>query len=305
MNAPSTAPPRIAARRPSRHRRAGRRRGARARCRLRRRRAAGSSSKRPATSTGAASRFSQKGVNACVARGLSVVQGDADTDLADYPDDAFDYVILSPDHPGDAPARAHVLEQLLRIGRRRSSRSRISAIGGCAAGRCFTGRMPVTGNLPYSWYDTPNIHLCTIRDFVDLCDEVGAHIEKGGGAQCQRRAHRPQRAVVVLEPVRRAGGVSAQPVTTVRVGRRPEFRRHRRRHHDARVDAIVNAANSLSSAAAGSTAPSTAPPARSSSRNAADWRLPDRRSADHAGLSPQGAARCPYRRASVAGRRQR
>ena len=47
----------------------------------------------------------------------------------------------------------------------------------------FTGRMPVTRNLPYSWYDTPNIHFCTIRDFVGLCGEVDAKIETGDGAQ--------------------------------------------------------------------------------------------------------------------------
>lgn len=122
--------------------------------------------------------ISQKGVNECVARGLSVIQGDADTDLIDFPDGAFDYVILSQTlqatrHPRD------VVEQLLRIGRK----AIVSfpnfghwRIRGLVA---LKGRMPVTSNLPHAWYDTPNIHFCTIRDFVALCDELGARIEKG------------------------------------------------------------------------------------------------------------------------------
>lgn len=121
--------------------------------------------------------LSQAGVNACVSHGLSVIQGDADTDLADYPDDAFDYVILSQTLQATRQPRA-VLENMLRIGRRAivsfpnfahwRSRAQIVALG----------RMPVHKTLPEPWYETQNIHLCTIRDFVDLCDLVGAHIER-------------------------------------------------------------------------------------------------------------------------------
>jgi methionine biosynthesis protein MetW len=120
--------------------------------------------------------ISQKGVNECVARGLSVVQGDADTDLVDYPDDAFDFVILSQTLQATHRPR-HVVEQMLRIGEKaivsfpNFGHWRVRALLG------FTGRMPVTRNLPYSWYDTPNIHLCTIRDFVALCREIEAVIE--------------------------------------------------------------------------------------------------------------------------------
>ncbi|MEJ0013970.1 MAG: methionine biosynthesis protein MetW [Bauldia sp.] len=121
--------------------------------------------------------ISQKGVNECVARGLSVVQGDADSDLVDYPDDAFDFVILSQTLQATYRPRV-VVEQMLRIGRKvivsfpNFGNWRVRAALG------FTGRMPVTRNLPYSWYDTPNIHFCTIRDFVSLCHEVGATIEQ-------------------------------------------------------------------------------------------------------------------------------
>ncbi len=121
--------------------------------------------------------LSQAGVNACVARGLSVVQGDADTDLADYPSGAFDYVILSQTLQATHRPR-EVLRQLLRIGRRAIVsfpnfghwRVRLQLL--------VRGRMPETGTLSAPWYETPNIHLCTIRDFVVLCDDLGIAIAR-------------------------------------------------------------------------------------------------------------------------------
>lgn len=122
--------------------------------------------------------LSQRGVNECVAKGLSVIQGDADTDLADYPDDGFDYVILSQTlqatrHPREA------LGNMLRIGRRAIVSFPNFGYWRVRVQLAFRGRMPVTGNLSYSWHDTPNIHLCTIRDFVELVDNLGAHIDRG------------------------------------------------------------------------------------------------------------------------------
>ena len=121
--------------------------------------------------------ISQEGVNASVTRGLSVVQGDADTDLRDYPDDAFDYVILSQTIQATRNPK-EVLTQLRRIGRHAivsvpnfgNWRIRLQLL--------IAGRMPRTKLLAHSWYDTPNIHLCTVRDFVDLCDETGIQIEQ-------------------------------------------------------------------------------------------------------------------------------
>lgn len=122
--------------------------------------------------------LSQGGVNLCVARGLSVIQGDADTDLATYPDDAFDYVILSQTLQAVRRPRT-VLENMLRIGRRA-----IVSFPNFGHWRVrwelgVRGRMPVTETLPVSWHETPNIHFCTIRDFLDLAAEVGATIERG------------------------------------------------------------------------------------------------------------------------------
>ncbi|WP_445500999.1 methionine biosynthesis protein MetW [Microvirga sp. G4-2] len=121
--------------------------------------------------------ISRDGVNACLAKGLPVIQGDADTDLADYPDDAFDYVILSQTIQATRQPRV-VLEHLLRIGRRAIVSFPNFGHWRVRVDLALKGRMPVTENLPYSWYDTPNIHFCTIRDFVELCREVGAQMEK-------------------------------------------------------------------------------------------------------------------------------
>ncbi len=121
--------------------------------------------------------LSQSNVNLCVARGLSVIQGDADRDLVHYPDRSFDYAILSQTlqathHPRD------VLEQLLRIGRHAIVsfpnfghwRIRLQFL--------IHGRMPVTPSLPEPWHETQNIHHCTIKDFLELCEAVHAKVER-------------------------------------------------------------------------------------------------------------------------------
>lgn len=122
--------------------------------------------------------ISREGVNECVAKGLSVIQGDADTDLADYPDDSFDYVILSQTLQATRRPR-EALANMLRIGRRAIVSFPNFGHWRVRVQLAFRGRMPVTGNLAYSWHDTPNIHLCTIRDFVELVEALGAHIERG------------------------------------------------------------------------------------------------------------------------------
>ena len=113
----------------------------------------------------------------CVAKGLSVIQGDADRDLVFYPDASFDYAILSQTlQTTKRPDR--VLEDLLRIGRRAFVsfpnfahwRVRLSLLWG--------GRMPVTRLLPVAWYETPNIHHLTISDFRALAAERGIAIER-------------------------------------------------------------------------------------------------------------------------------
>ena len=121
--------------------------------------------------------LSQVGVNSCVAQGLAVIQGDADTDLVHYPDLAFDYAILSQTIQATY-SPLHVLEQLLRIGRRAIVSFPNFGHWRVRTQLLFVGKMPKTDNLPDRWYDTPNIHLCTINDFLDLCRDAGAKVER-------------------------------------------------------------------------------------------------------------------------------
>jgi methionine biosynthesis protein MetW len=121
--------------------------------------------------------LSQAGVNACVARGLSVIQGDADKDLADYPTGAFDFVILSRTIQ-ETLAPKRVLENLLRIGTRVIVSFPNFGHWQVRLGLLFSGRMPNTRVLDQHWYETPNLHFCTIRDFVALTEALGAEVER-------------------------------------------------------------------------------------------------------------------------------
>lgn len=121
--------------------------------------------------------LSQRGVNDCVAKGLPVIQGDADTDLAAYPDGAFDYVILSQTLQATHRPRA-VLEHMLRIGRHAIVSFPNFGHWRIRMQVALFGRMPVTENLSYSWFDTPNIHFCTLRDFVELARAMDVEIER-------------------------------------------------------------------------------------------------------------------------------
>ncbi|MEL6487819.1 MAG: methionine biosynthesis protein MetW [Pseudomonadota bacterium] len=116
-------------------------------------------------------------VEKCVSRGLSVVQGDANRDLSDYPDNAFDYTVLGQTLQTSArPDKT--LEELLRV----SATSFVSfpnfAHWRTRTALLFGGRMPVTQALPVSWYETQNIHHVTIEDFRGLVKEKGARIER-------------------------------------------------------------------------------------------------------------------------------
>lgn len=122
--------------------------------------------------------LSREGVNECVAKGLAVIQGDADTDLSDYPDDAFDYVILSQTLQATYDPK-EVLRQLVRIGRRAIVSFPNFGAWHVRLKLLWSGKMPVTDSYDVAWYETPNIHLCTIEDFVELCDDLQIVIEQG------------------------------------------------------------------------------------------------------------------------------
>lgn len=115
-------------------------------------------------------------VAACVARGLSVIQGDADTDLSDYPDAVFDYAILSQTlQTTRRPDK--VLGELLRVGRKAFVSFPNFAHWKVRASLLWNGRMPVTRLLPIAWYETPNIHHVTVRDFRELVAAKGYRVE--------------------------------------------------------------------------------------------------------------------------------
>jgi|TARA_R100000501_G_scaffold14813_2_gene26897 methionine biosynthesis protein MetW len=128
-------------------------------------------------------------VASAVAKGLSVVQGDADTDLATYMSGSFDYAVLSqtlqtvrrPDL---------VLRELLRIGRHAFVSFPNFAHWRVRGSLLFGGRMPVTRLLPERWYDTPNIHHVTVDDFRALAAEIGATIEECWFLRGDRRTTR-------------------------------------------------------------------------------------------------------------------
>jgi methionine biosynthesis protein MetW len=115
-------------------------------------------------------------VERCVAKGLSVVQGDADSDLANYPDKAFDYAILS--QTLQTAARPDLmLDELLRVGRQAFVSFPNFAHWRTRSALMLGGRMPVTRALPVSWYETQNIHHVTIDDFRELVAARGVRVE--------------------------------------------------------------------------------------------------------------------------------
>ena len=115
-------------------------------------------------------------IEAAMAQGLSVVQGDANHDLADYPPDAFDYAILSQTlQTTERPDR--VVDELLRIAPRAFVSFPNFAHWRVRLALLWNGRMPVTRLLPVAWYETPNIHHVTVSDFRMLVEEKGIRVE--------------------------------------------------------------------------------------------------------------------------------
>jgi len=121
--------------------------------------------------------ITEEGMEICVSRGLSVLHGDIDEGLQDYNDRFFDYVVLSQTLQVVHRPK-FVIKEMLRAGKKAivsfpnfgNWRVRLDLL--------FSGRMPKSDVLPFEWYDTPNIHLCTINDFRILCSEMGIKIER-------------------------------------------------------------------------------------------------------------------------------
>ena len=118
----------------------------------------------------------QKKVQLCLAKGISVIEGDADTDLYDYPDKLFDYSILTYTLQATKSPKT-VMQQLVRISKKAIISFPNFGHWKIGASLLLNRKMPVSKKLSYSWHETPNVHFCTINDFIDLCEEIDINIE--------------------------------------------------------------------------------------------------------------------------------
>jgi methionine biosynthesis protein MetW len=127
--------------------------------------------------TGRGIEISEEGVRACIAKGLTVLQGDIDQGLRDYPDGSFDYVVLNQTLQAVKKPDV-VLSEMLRVGKKGIVGFPNFAYWKMRSYLFTFGRMPRTEFLPFEWYDTPNIHFCSILDFTEYCGKHGVTIEK-------------------------------------------------------------------------------------------------------------------------------
>ena len=116
-------------------------------------------------------------VKKCISKGLAVIEGDAETELGQFPDKAFDYVILSQTLQAFYQPE-NVLAQLLRIGSKVIISIPNFGYWQIRASLLFFGKMPITKSLPYKWYDTPNLHMCSIKDFYQFCEKKKIKIDR-------------------------------------------------------------------------------------------------------------------------------
>jgi methionine biosynthesis protein MetW len=118
----------------------------------------------------------QRAIEACIGKGLSVFHGDLDAGLADYEDGSVDVVILAFSLQQLRRPRL-VVREMVRVGKLAIVSFPNFAHWSVRRQLLLKGTMPVSKELPYQWYDTPNIHLCTVRDFRDLCQREGLLVE--------------------------------------------------------------------------------------------------------------------------------
>ena len=121
--------------------------------------------------------ISKEKVKKCLSNGLAVVEGDAEYDLKQFPDLSFDYVILSQTLQAFMNPE-NVIKDLLRVGKKVIVTIPNFGHWKVRVDLLFKGEMPITKNLPYEWYNTPNLHMCTIQDFYNFCNNKGINIFK-------------------------------------------------------------------------------------------------------------------------------
>ena len=113
--------------------------------------------------------ISKTNVQKCISKGLTVIEGDAEKDLFQFPDSSFDFVILSQTLQAFLKPEK-VLDELLRVGKKAIVTIPNFGHWKVRLNLLFKGTMPVTASLPHQWYNTPNLHMCTIKDFFNFCD---------------------------------------------------------------------------------------------------------------------------------------
>jgi methionine biosynthesis protein MetW len=121
--------------------------------------------------------ISEEAIYKCVEKGLSVSQGDIDSGLKEYPDGMFDYIIFNQTMQQVHRPKEAIMEAL-RIGKEVIIGFPNFCYLGARLQIFFTGHVPITPSLPYSWYDTPNLHFLSIKDFIEFCKDQGITIEK-------------------------------------------------------------------------------------------------------------------------------
>jgi len=119
--------------------------------------------------------ISKSNVQKCIERGLTVIEGDAEKDLRQFPKSSFDYVILSQTLQAFLNPE-NVIAELLRVGKKAIVTIPNFGYWKVRLHLLFKGTMPITKNLPNEWYNTPNLHMCTIKDFVNYCKKKNIKI---------------------------------------------------------------------------------------------------------------------------------
>ena len=112
--------------------------------------------------------ISKNNVRKCISKGLTTIEGDAEKDLIQFPNKSFDYVILSQTLQAFLNPQL-VINELLRVGKQAIVTIPNFVYWKIRLHLLLKGTMPVTKTLPNEWYDTPNLHMCTIKDFVEFC----------------------------------------------------------------------------------------------------------------------------------------
>jgi len=129
--------------------------------------------------------ISKDNVQKCLSKGLAVIEGDAEKDLLQFPDSSFDFVILSQTLQAFLSPEI-VIKELIRVGKKAIVTIPNFGFWKVRLHLLFKGTMPVTKNLPNEWYNTPNLHMCTIKDFYNFCENREIKLDKSLALQNER-----------------------------------------------------------------------------------------------------------------------